>query len=143
MNWGLRIVIVYGVFIAAIMTLVILSSNQRIDLVREDYYAAELKHQDRIDDISNASALLSPITVRRIENGILLSLPSEMRSKKITGNVLFYRPSDVRLDRKLELNPDSLGSQLLSVDLYPGIYQIQTQWNDGFKNYYSEISFNY
>ena len=49
MNWGYKILFVYIAFIAGILLMVFKSSTQKRDLVTADYYAKELKYQERID----------------------------------------------------------------------------------------------
>ena len=56
-NWGYKITVFYLVFIAGIMYLVIQSSRQKMDLVTTDYYAQELKYQDKIDQSKRAGEL--------------------------------------------------------------------------------------
>ena len=50
MNWGYKIMIVYLVFVAGIAVMVYNSAMQNIDLVTPDYYAKELKYQEKIDE---------------------------------------------------------------------------------------------
>ena len=60
-NWGYKIVLVYCVFVAGILYLVVQSSRQQMDLVTDDYYAQEIKYQEKIDQSKRASALSEPI----------------------------------------------------------------------------------
>ena len=43
MNWGHKIIIVFVVFAAGILTLVTKSMRTRVDMVTPDYYGEELK----------------------------------------------------------------------------------------------------
>ena len=45
-NWGHKIIIVYGVFVLGTLFMVYQSTLQKFDLVQNDYYAAELKYQE-------------------------------------------------------------------------------------------------
>jgi hypothetical protein len=143
MNWGLRIALLYGGFVAGIVFMVIMSSRQQIDLVRKDYYAAELKHQDRIDETTNANSLSEKVTLKHADRAVEIKFPAEMKNKALKGTALFYRPSDARLDRQFELKPDTTGTQLITGDFAAGIYNVQVQWNCEGKAYYSEIIFTY
>ncbi len=60
-NWGYKIVLVYSVFVAGILYLVVQSSRQQMDLVTDDYYAQEIRYQEKIDQSKRASALSEPI----------------------------------------------------------------------------------
>ena len=57
MNWGTRIIIMYVGFVALIITLVVVSMRQQVDLVTPDYYAKELKYQTNIDKTKNYNEL--------------------------------------------------------------------------------------
>ena len=46
-NWGTKIAIVYLLFVAAILYLVMQSSLHKIDLVTPDYYEEETNYQER------------------------------------------------------------------------------------------------
>lgn len=143
MNWGLRIGLLYGGFVAGIVAMVVLSTQQQIDLVRTDYYAAELKHQDRIDETANATALNGKVALSRNGEAVNIQLPADLNGKNIKGTAYFYRPSDAKLDLTFPLQPDSTGSQLITGKLTPGIYNVQVQWNCDGKNYFSEVVFTY
>jgi nitrogen fixation protein FixH len=143
MNWGVRIALLYGGFVAGVVGMVVFSSQQQIDLVRKDYYSAELKHQDRIDETDNAAALSEQVKLSRNASGVTIQFPAEMQDKTVTGTAYFYRPSDAKLDRTFTLKPDISGLQLISGELMPGMYNVQVQWNAEGKNYFSEVVFTY
>jgi hypothetical protein len=60
MNWGYKILFVYLAFVAGILLMVFKSSIQKRDLVTPDYYAKELKYQQRIDAVKKTQALSAP-----------------------------------------------------------------------------------
>ena len=62
MNWGYKILFVYIAFVAGILAMVFGSSSQKVDLVTPDYYAKELKYQDKIDELGRVAALSAPVT---------------------------------------------------------------------------------
>ena len=57
MSWGTRIAIVYISFVVMIVTLIILCTGENIDLEYKDYYARELKYQDKLEAITNERSL--------------------------------------------------------------------------------------
>ncbi|SFD33506.1 FixH protein [Chitinophaga sp. CF118] len=136
MNWGHKIIIVFTLFAAGILTLVTKSMNTRLDLVTPDYYGEELKYQQVIDGRKQALNLSSPIAISQEEHTITLAFPSEMQNIPLTGNVLFYRASDSRQDVSL-----SLKKGLLIIDknrLHKGNYRIQLKWQANGKQYFQE-----
>ncbi|MBS1638098.1 MAG: FixH family protein [Bacteroidetes bacterium] len=141
MNWGLRIAILYIGFVALILTLVFTSMNNKEDLVSADYYAQELKYQNRIDATNNANLAQASIDVTVLGNDIELSVPSEFNQGDLTGEILFFRPSDAGKDVKVSLKPDANGKQLLhNIGLVHGAYKVQLSWTSKGKAYYKESS---
>lgn len=138
MNWGTKILIVYVAFIAGILFMVFKSSSQKTDLVTTDYYAKELKYQDKIDEMNRVVALSAPVKYVLTGNSLVIKFPNDFTGKKLTGEVVLYCPSDENkdirqqfsvLDETLKMNiPASAG----------GLYLLQLSWQDGGVSYYFE-----
>jgi hypothetical protein len=94
MNWGYKILLVYIIFITGIMFLVFKSSSQKMDLVTTDYYAKELKYQEKIDAMKNVHQLSDTVKYEMNEGKLTIVFPKDFAGKKITGDVLLYCPSD-------------------------------------------------
>jgi hypothetical protein len=136
MNWGHKIIIVFTLFAAGILTMVTKSMNTRIDLVTPDYYGEELKYQQVIDGHKQALLLSSPVMISQEEHTITLAFPKEMQDIPLTGNVLFYRASDSGQDVTVPLN-----SGMLVLDksrLHKGCYKVQLHWQANGKKYFQE-----
>ncbi|MEZ2441665.1 FixH family protein [Chitinophaga sp. RCC_12] len=139
MNWGHKIIIVFVVFAAGILTLVTKSMRTRIDMVTPDYYGEELKYQQVIDGKENAGRLSAPVTISQEDTGVMISLPSELRNKALNGKVTFYRPSDSGKDVLMPLQPDQSGRQLVSRQLFVrGPYKVKIAWTMNNQPYYQE-----
>ncbi|MGF6845488.1 hypothetical protein QFZ51_000723 [Chitinophaga sp. W3I9] len=139
MNWGHKIIIVFVVFAAGILTLVTKSMRTRIDMVTPDYYSEELKYQQVIDGKENAARLSAPVTISQEDAGVMISLPSELRNKALNGKVTFYRPSDSGKDVLMPLQPDQSGRQLVSRQLFiRGPYKVKIAWTMNDQPYYQE-----
>ena len=68
---------------------------------------------------------------------ILLSFPQHMED--ITGKITLYRPSNARLDQKLEISLDEAKKQSIATsDLEGGKWLIRIDWSDGSKDYFDE-----
>lgn len=138
-NWGYKIAIVYLGFVALIITLVVVSMNQQVDLVSKDYYAKELAYQARIDKQHNTAALATSVECKVTGEGVLFRIPEEQSGKKITGSIYSYCPSDARSDFTEVLSVDEAGRQLLPLSRYhAGLYKVQIDWSDGEKDFYAE-----
>lgn len=138
MNWGYKILIVYLLFVAGIVLLVFKSANQKIDLVTPDYYAKELKHQDRIDAIKRTNALSSKLKYEVANNTIIITLPAEFNEKELKGEILLYCPSDNNKDIRKDF---STNNRTTAIELPSGIngsYDLQVSWNTETRDYYFE-----
>lgn len=143
MNWGHKIIIVFVVFAAGILTLVTKSMRTRIDMVTPDYYGEELKYQQVIDGKENVAGLSAAVSVAQPEEGIMLTFPRELLGKKITGQLTFYRPSDSGKDIHLPVQPDMAGHQLINRQLFiKGQYRMKVQWTMNDRPFYQELPIN-
>ena len=141
-NWGYKIVLVYCVFVAGILYLVIQSSRQQMDLVTDDYYAQEIKYQEKIDQSKRASALSEPIRYQITEAGIEVIFPKEFGGKKIIGNTLLYYPANEKKDVSASINTTK-GQMLISIpDKRSGMHILKINWEvEGISYYFEETVF--
>lgn len=143
MSWGIKIAILYLSFVSLIVTLAVTCFGQKVELESADYYAKELKFQSQIDGTNNANQL--PVAIEHSIAGkqVEITIPKELLSKDFVGEVYFFRPSDSSKDKKIVLNPDSSGKQLLFDDSFvKGVYKMQVSIKSGNKNYYKEDIIN-
>jgi len=130
-NWGTGIVIALVFFISFIMFFVLrmtLDERSNHELVREDYYKAELGFQDEINAQNNALKNKVNLGIEKNAEGILIKFPEKLNLKDIKGTVSLYRPSNKGLDFEL---PISLShSHLLIPDnrLLDGRWDIKVFW---------------
>lgn len=137
MNWGYGIITGFALFATYILYFVFSSFNQRIDLVAEDYYAREVAYQDRINDMENASAVKDDIAVQHTGTGVQISFPWELKNTITSGNVHFFRPSDVQKDFIVPLKLDE--QSMLHVPgekFFAGRYEVQISWQADGKSFY-------
>lgn len=140
MSWGNKLVVVFLVFAGLMFTLVYKAVNTKFDLVSKDYYKDELRYQDKIDGVNNANKI-SSISVSQDARQLILDLPKEMKGSKSEGEIWLYCSSDAAKDRKLNLQVDDAGRQLIAKSsLVKGHYQLKLNWKSRGNNYYSEQS---
>ncbi|MEO6670333.1 MAG: FixH family protein [Ferruginibacter sp.] len=138
MNWGYKILIVYVIFIAGIVTLVFKSSVQNQDLVVNDYYDQELKYQDKIDAIQRTNSLKSAVECK-VENGyILINFPAEMKGSHIDATVLLYSPVDEKKDVQKQMGTDNAVIQFPITAKSKGFHKLKISWVENKTSYYSE-----
>lgn len=140
MNWGNGIVLTLLGFIAVMITMVIICVKQDdIHLVTQDYYEQEIKYQEQINRMINANAMaIDAMEYDGQLKTILLHLPEGAK-----GTLHLFRPSDARLDQKI--NFDMLNSDANAVDvkdLKEGYWRVKLTWSEGEKEFYLEKKIN-
>ena len=138
MNWGSKILIVYVVFVLGIVFMVYKSSTQNTDLVTTDYYAKELKYQDKIDEAKRVSALSDSVAYSIKNNALTIQFPRDFAGKQLAGEAVLYCPSDEKKDMKqrFTLKDEPLQMQIPAGD--KGLYELHLSWQDGGVTYYIE-----
>jgi hypothetical protein len=138
-SWGTKIAILYIGFVLLIGTLVGMCIKQKNDLVSEDYYQKELEFQNKIDDTKNADVLNEKITHTISDQNIELTFPIEFKEKKVTGEIVFFRPSDASKDYKTSVILNDQEQQLIALNnLSKGMYKLQIGWKANDISYYNE-----
>lgn len=139
MNWGRSIVLAFVLFAGVIITMVSISMQHDVNLVAVNYYEEELAYEDQMNRIRNFEGL--PIKPTVIKNGgqIVLSFPSEVADKMRNGEIHFFRPSDHKFDKKIEIKLDHQYRQTFPVSLFgTGLWKTKLNWNSDEKEYFFE-----
>lgn len=138
MNWGYKILIVYGIFIAGIMFMVLKSTTSKMDLVTSDYYGKELKYQDKIDEMNRVKNLSETIKCEVNNNVVTVIFPGDFAEKKITGIVEVYCPADESKDisQHFEVTDSKLTVKLPGS--YKGLFECHINWRVEGVSYYFE-----
>ena len=138
MNWGYKILVVYIIFIAGMVFMVIKSSNQKMDLVTTDYYAKELKYQEKIDEIARTNALSDTVSFTIDPNSLTVSFPKDFAGKKISGSAEIYFPADVNKDTKVNFSIQDSIQSLSIPTVNKGLHELHLNWQSDGVNYYFE-----
>ncbi|BDQ04178.1 MAG: hypothetical protein KatS3mg036_1111 [Ignavibacterium sp.] len=140
-SWGTGIVIAIIIFVVLVLVQTIYLMNQKVDLVEEDYYKKGIEYQKDIDVQKKTSELSEQVRFDFNGQYLIISFPENLSDNKISGEILFYRPSDSGLDIKLPLQTDSL-SQIIPVsNLKKGFWRVKLRWQYDGQDYYDESSF--
>lgn len=136
LNWGYGILIAIITMVLALLGLVFMSVNESIELVNEDYYPKGLVYEQEIQKQKHAAQLENPIEID-INKEIKISFPPEFQKPElITGEIWFYRASDISSDLKDSISLDSTGSLLYPLSQFAkGKYDIIIDWNYDGKAY--------
>lgn len=138
-SWGTGIALLYIGFVVGMLTLVIMSMNQRVDLVSDDYYAQELGFQKKIDKIQRAKALAEPLRWEVNGEELTIRYPASINRAELSGKVIFYCPSDNRKDSEFTILPNAQNQQIIPLSkLQSGRYKLQFDWKKGETTFWDE-----
>ncbi len=128
MGWGKKITFVYLGFVALIITMVVISMRQKVDLVSKDYYAKELAYQSDINKMANANKLQSKLKCTVVNNTIEVVFPEEHSDKAIQATAFIYKPSDNAADRQVEISTNDGRYVISTQDFLKGMYKVKIDW---------------
>ena len=136
MNWGYKIVVTFIVFAALIITMVVISMNEQVFLVSEDYYLQELNYQDQIDRQQNAIIVGDHLKMEYDEHNHEFYIDSHVDTH---ASIHFYRPADATMDRTFELDLHQGHHQFLNTgELASGLWKVKMSWVENDKEIYIE-----
>ncbi len=123
-NWGTGTAIALGAFIALMVGFMVKASTEQEQLVAEDYYAQELRYQERLDQLNRTGSGQADLQV--VGDSLLVTL-SEVAPSVVL--LRLQRPSDERADRSFELRPDDAGRCGVPLTgLLRGLYKAELEW---------------
>ena len=138
-SWGTRIAILYISFVALIGFMVTLCMRQNIDLVSDDYYERELVFQNKINEMNNANALPEKITHTISSTEIRIQLPTLFKEKNVSGEIVFFRPSDKTKDFATSIQLNSEAQQFINLkNVSKGMYKMKVSWKADNTDYFTE-----
>jgi hypothetical protein len=140
MNWGLRIILLYTAFVGGMLFLVYKCTQQSVDLVSTDYYAQELKFQDKIDRLNNSEQLDVKLAVvySPEHSNIQIVFPESSTPNNTTGEIVLFRPDNSKLDFKIPIDITE-GVQNIPTDkLSKGLWRVKSSWSTNDTPYYQE-----
>ena len=143
MNWGWKITLLYGGFVSMMVTLVILSSQQEIPLVRDDYYEHDLKYNEQLTRMANSQKLTKNVVVNYDEPNEKMTVQFPLEMEKLSGEILVFRPSKEGIDftlpiEKLTDNALTFGTS----KMLKGRWKLKINWQNDGTTYYKEIAIN-
>jgi nitrogen fixation protein FixH len=140
MNWGWKIAIIMGIYMAGIISVVWYAMSTDVNLVTEDYYKQELAYEEQILRLKNTSNLPEKPTFNFSPDKkyVILTFPEGLIPDD--GKITFYRPSDFTQDRKFKLKLDVANQQgFVTVSLMPGLWKVKLQWQKEDESYFQEF----
>ena len=139
MKWGYKIMIVFSLFVAGIVVLVIKSFRQEQQLVTTGYYEKELVYQEQINARHLSASLSVPVAASVAEESITIQFPPEMKEREISASIHLYSPSDEKNDRKAVEKTLNALLELNATGVKRGKYYLKINWQQGGQQYYDEL----
>lgn len=137
MNWGKSIFLFYSLFVIAILSVVVFSFSVDVNLVAEDYYQQEIAYEDQITRIKNTESLIEKPSIVLKNNYVEVTFPSNLKPK---GTILFFRPSNASMDRRIPIALGADGRQQVDFSTQEnGKWIAKLTWQQGGKEYYQEF----
>ena len=138
LSWGHKIAGTYLVFVAGMVFLVFKANSEKFDLVTKDYYGAELKYQEVIDQAANATALSATVIVEKNGTELTIRFPSEMNAKKKEIDFYLYYPANEKRDFRKSIVINEVEFKQALPNGFRGLYEIKLTWLTEGKKYYHE-----
>ena len=131
-NWGWGIVIFLFIFIGSIAWRVVITSNQKINLVTPDYYPKGIAYDKEINKRDNYENLKDKMVVSQTDDNVVIQFPRTENMGGIKGTVLMYRPADYEDDSTFTVSlPDSFSVMTIPKGyMKRGIYKVQADWSE-------------
>src|SRR5215212_3969619 len=92
LNWGSGIAIVYTVFAGSMILFAVKASQQKNDLVIDNYYDEAVNYQTKIDAEHNNNVSGDQLKIEYRENENLIAISFSEKQKPIKGEISFYKP---------------------------------------------------
>lgn len=138
-SWGTLITLTYTVFLVIVLSTVVFTFGIDVNLVTEDYYEQELEYGNKIAKINRANALPEKPEISLKQNFVEFKFPDMFPPEKISGNILFFRPSDRNRDKSFKIELNSERKQFVPSDkLQIGHWKIKIDWAVNGTEYYTE-----
>ena len=135
MNWGYRVTILFIGFAVMMGVLVYKATHTRYELVSKDYYAEELRYQEKIDGMNNAIEA-GDIDITHNNGRLELRLPGGFANGVDTAQAWFYCKSNAANDKKLKIVFVDGAASITTNGFAPDGYELKLQFNEGNKPYY-------
>lgn len=101
-TWGHGLALVLAAFAGLLVLLTREALSTDYHLVREDYYAAELRHSDRMEEEARGTGRPLP-ALASTEAGLQLSYPADAGLEAIDGELHIYSPARPQDDQTVAL----------------------------------------
>ena len=134
-NWGYSSIIFFVIFCSLMIGFLVFSLRQNSDLVTDDYYekGADYTHQMEIG--SRSLTYNDSIRLLDQKGSLIASFAKSIHQMTDSMNIYFYRPSDKKLDYKVNVRLSSNSVSFEKKNLISGQYTVTFEWSHDKKGY--------
>jgi nitrogen fixation protein FixH len=137
-NWGHGVTIAVSLFIIFTSSFVYFTTTVDVDLVREDYYDAEIRFDEIKEKKNNSIADKQFFSVGRMEQGFTVNYSDSTKIDLLTGQLHMYYPADEKHDLLIDMKELSENKFFLPLTK-TGKWILKFDWSVNNKSYYQEI----
>jgi hypothetical protein len=134
-NWGTGIFIFLALFLMAAAAFIIFAVRQDINLVHRDYYERGTDYTSQMETRARSARFEPLVNISDEKDSLRIVFPEELTGIIDSGNVLFYRPSDSKLDLTFPLKVVQNVFTATKANTVSGRYIIEVQWFTQEKKY--------
>jgi hypothetical protein len=139
-NWGTGLVIGLIIFLAFPLVLLYITIGNRQEIVIDDYYPRELKHQEVIDKQKNFHGTKTSVTLSTRNDSLAIRFPNSFTIENTKGHAWFYAPADKSADLTINLLLTKNREVMIPLSvLKASRYIIKLDFISDRKPYYTEI----
>jgi len=136
-NWGIGAFIFFGTFVFFMIGMVYLSTQQKSELVTEDYYEKELAFKEILKKEARTAKLSEKLSWQIINNQLSIQFPKEI-GENIMGEITFFKPSNQNDDKKISFQTSSNSHSIDVSKFSSGMYKLKIDWMSNDITYYNE-----
>lgn len=137
--WPYGIIATFGLFAIMILYFVFVAMRSEVNLVSPDYYAYDKKFNEHQAAAQNADQLGSALILENDAARQVFTIGFPQTGAVSSAKLLFFRPSDYRMDFQIELAPNADNRQQISTaKLAKGHWQAKLQFAQNGKTYFKE-----
>lgn len=136
--WPYAIIGYYVFFVGVVAAFIGFAVKQDVHLVRKDYYAAEIRYQEQLDQLNRTAQLGRDVVIEYSSKHrkLGIKLPETHLAKNPIGEIKLYRPNDPAQDKSIALKLENDGKQFVDVDnIDNGSWRVELKWNADGKDY--------
>ncbi len=142
-NWGTGLVIGLIIFLAFPLVLLYITIGNRQEIVVDDYYPRELKHQEVIDKQKNFHGSRAEVKITERNDSLIIRFPDSFKPETTSGHAWFYAPANKSADITLELRINEHREMTIPTTLFKASrYIIKLDFITDQKPYYTEVEWS-